>query len=139
MMPEERRFAPAHLINSAPQWVSSHLRHPEKAPVLWGLKNLSIQLGLVLHCVLSHIMLSVQHSMHVGPCPEFSPVSKRTVSSNVIFASTRHAFRCVRLGSPPRMGGLANFAAHRVISVVMKCRVEYKTLTSAGELQAEHL
>ena len=105
-------------MNSAPQWFSSQRRQPAKAPVLFGLMNLAMHEGSVLHCEESHWMLSVQHSMQVGPEP-----AKRLASSKLILASRKHLRRSASERSPPRMEGLANLAAQRVISVVMKRRV----------------
>ena len=44
-MPDERRLAPAHRMNSAPQWLSSHFRQ-QRISVLFGLKNFRCSTGL---------------------------------------------------------------------------------------------
>jgi len=139
IIPDDLRFAPAQRMKLAPQCFSSHLRQPLNAPVLFGLMNFSMQDGFVLHCVESHMMLSVQHSIHVGPSPPFlEKLLNCRWSLNVMLDNARHSFKWTKLGSPPRNLGLANLAAQRVISVVMVCLVLYKTRTSSGLEHAEH-
>mmetsp|Transcript_60703 Transcript_60703/g.170061 ORF Transcript_60703/g.170061 Transcript_60703/m.170061 type:complete len:237 (-) Transcript_60703:153-863(-) len=138
-MSDALRFAPAHLMNWAPQCTSSHFRHwaskshhgmslSMEVRGFAGRKNLVQQ--VVAQVIASHMMLSVQHSMHDDLPP---PSLLWTLMLNP--TASKLSCNRVKLWCPQ---GAAKLADNRVITSVIQWRVCASTMMSLGALHAAH-
>mmetsp|Transcript_70130 Transcript_70130/g.196527 ORF Transcript_70130/g.196527 Transcript_70130/m.196527 type:complete len:236 (+) Transcript_70130:308-1015(+) len=139
-IPEDLRFAPAHWMNSAPHFISSHIRHlawmfhhagsrsmyesgPKRLPSLTSFAQHDSQ-----HVITSHMMLSIQHSMHEAL---FAPLHLSLLK--VKPTACRSSANFVTLWCPK---GAANFVDRPVITSVIHPRVLARTSMSSARLQA---